>query len=98
MAGTRPDLPPEIPQIELFAFEKARLRFYAETLAGEPSDTDPEKRLIHGWDVVRDGQEVPISYETFVQMPPHGLNRLYRFIMGVANNPTASEKKSSATT
>lgn len=94
VAATKPaPATPAVPQIELFVFEKARARFYAETLAGEPGNTDPEKRLIHGWNVVRDGEDVPICYESFIQMPPHGLTKLYRFVIGAANNPTSQEKK-----
>lgn len=85
--------PVEVPKIELFTFEKARTRFYIEMLAGEPGNTDPFNRLVHGWNVTRDGQDVPVSYETFSQLPPHGLKRLWHFVMGEANNPTAQEKK-----
>lgn len=93
VTGTKPE---ELPKIELFAFEKAKFRFFAGALAGQPGSTDPTDRLIHGWDVVRDGKPVPISYEAFLQMPPHGLSRLYRFCVGEANNPTTSEKKPSS--
>jgi hypothetical protein len=87
-------IPFEFPRIPLFAFEKNRFRFFARTLAGEPGNTDPNKRLLHGWGLVdKDKQPVPISYESFVQMPPHGLHRLYRFVIGEANNPTPQEKK-----
>lgn len=86
------------PKLELFAFEKARFKFFARALAGGPGETDPYDRLIYSWDVTKDGKPVPISYESFLQMPPHGLKKLYQFVIGEANNPTAQEKKPSETT
>ncbi len=87
--------PLALPKIELFAFEKAKFRFFAGALAGLPGSTDANDRLIHSWDVQKDGTPIPVTHEAFLQMPPHGLSRLYRFCVGEANNPTPSEKKPS---
>lgn len=94
-AGADTDKPEvtQLPKLELFALEKAKFKFFARALAGPEGDTNPSNRLLHSWNVVRDKKAVPISYESFLQMPPHGLIRLYRFCIGEANNPTAQEKK-----
>lgn len=90
VAATKP-IP--VPKIELFVFEKARYRFFARALAGQQGENDPSQRLIRDWNLVKAGTKVPVSYETFIQMPPHGLAKLYRYVIGEANNPTSSEKK-----
>lgn len=84
---------PELPKFQLFAYEKASFKFYARALAGEPGNDDATHRLLHSWNVVKGKTPVPISYESFLQMPPHGLRKLYRFCVGEANNPTPQEKK-----
>lgn len=85
-------------RIGVFAMEKTRLRFYATVLGGRAGENDPTKRLIADWNLVRDGKPIPISYEVFLQMPPHGLAKLYQFVLGAANSPTPQEKKQSSST
>ena len=83
----------DLPKLELFALEKSKFRFFVRALAGAPGEKDPNNRFIHSWDVMKGNKAIPISYESFLQMPPHGLMDLYRFCVGEANNPTAQEKK-----
>lgn len=101
VAGTKPepkrDLP-ALPKVELFLMEKARYRFFIIAMAGQPGEDNPDTRLLRAWNVYRDGKKVPVSYESFLDMPPHALARMYRFIISEASNPTPQEKKASADT
>lgn len=100
VAGTKPDAIKkfEVPKIEIYAEQKARFRFHATALAGKPGNTDPYDRLIYDWSAVKNGKKIPISYEVFMQMPPHALLKMYYFCLGEANNPTTQEKKVSKDT
>ncbi len=86
------------PKVQLFGIEKAMFKIMAITLAGPSGLTDPTQRLINSWNVVRDGKPVPVSYESFCQIPQHGLQKLYRFCLYSAPNPTKDEKKGSSDT
>ncbi|CAN5508925.1 hypothetical protein BH10ACI2_BH10ACI2_04340 [soil metagenome] len=92
-SGEAEPKPFQLPKFEMFALEKAKFSFFARVLAGAAGEADEYNRFIHSWNVTKKGKPVPITYESFLQMPPHGLARLYRFCVSEANNPTASEKK-----
>lgn len=74
-------------KVNLFDGLKFNIRFRAITLVGKPGESNPQTRVIHSWNLEKDGQPVPVLYDELIKYDERLISDLYDFCMKEAGNP-----------